>query len=114
MNEEDRIVHLCVGGCYFATRRTTLLESRSFFAGALRAHAECSELFVDRDPTHFRHILNWLRGVRHVPEDAATQQELMWEADYYCMPDLSAHLASAGGVSLHREIAGVHDELRRR
>lgn len=111
MSEE--VVHINVGGIYFSSRRSTLLHSNTFFAGALRAQPDCYELFVDRDPTHFRHVLNWIRGVRHLPEDESVLQELSWEADYYCMPDLHEAIANAKTrVSLHKVLAGILQELR--
>ena len=94
MNTE-RIVTLNIGGVYYWTRRTTLLESNSFFAGAVRSNADGCEIFVDRDPTHFRHVLNWMRGVKYLPEDDATLGELAWEADYYCMHDMKTAIANA-------------------
>ncbi|XP_024360668.1 FH protein interacting protein FIP2 [Physcomitrium patens] len=44
-----------------------------------------AETFIDRDGTHFRHILNWLRdGDGVVPElDAASYRALLKEAEYY-------------------------------
>ena len=46
------------------------------------------EIFVDRDPTYFRHILNWMRGSRFIPNDEQILQELLWETDYYRMHDM--------------------------
>lgn len=109
----DDQIFLNVGGVCFATRRSTLLPSNSFFSGAVRAQPDYSELFLDRDPTYFRHILNWLRGVRYLPEDDAVLQELHWEADYYCMPDMcEAIRAVKHRVSLHREFAGIHRQVQ--
>lgn len=85
---EPAVVTLNVGGVGFPTRRTTLEQSSSFFSGLVHAHPTCTEVFVDRDPTHFRHVLNWMRGVRHLPDDDVMLQELAWEADYYALDDL--------------------------
>ena len=84
----ETLVNLNVGGIYFVTRRSTLSAVESFFSGIVETHPDCTELFIDRDPTHFRYILNWLRGVRVLPDDDMTLRELMWEADYYCMTDM--------------------------
>lgn len=111
----DEQVWLNVGGVYFAARRSSLLNSNSFFSGAMTAHADCCELFIDRDPTYFRHILNWIRGVRHLPEDDSVLQELMWEADYYSMHDMREAIAHAKHrVSLPRTLAGILQEMRLR
>ena len=66
------LVYLNVGGVFFATSRDTLRESDSFFSGLVQNEC-CHEYFVDRDPTHFRHVLNWLRGGRS-PKRAPAQR----------------------------------------
>ena len=82
------VVTLNVGGFVYVTRRRTLIESNSFFTAIARHNPDCAELFVDRDATHFRHVLNWMRGVRCLPDDEATLRELLCEADFYSMTDL--------------------------
>ena len=85
-----------MGGVYFSTRRSTLTESSSFFSGLVTGHSVDSvEFFIDRDPTYFRHVLNWLRGVRHIPEDRQVLQELMYEADYYQIESLVSAIRNA-------------------
>lgn len=91
---DERVVQLNVGGVYFMTRYSTLIGSDSFFSGAVRAHPNCCELFVDRDPTHFRHVLNWMRGVRCLPDDEQVVAELLAEADYYSMAQMRDALHS--------------------
>jgi hypothetical protein len=81
------MVYLNVGGAVFCTTRRTLLDSNSFFSG-LACTVEGTEIFVDRDPTYFRHILNWMRGVRFLPDDDTSLQELAFETDYYAMSDM--------------------------
>lgn len=110
----DEQIFLNVGGVYFASRRSTLLSSESFFAGAVRAQPDCCEMFVDRDPTFFRHVLNWLRGVRYLPEDDATLRELLWEADYFCMPDMADAIRNAKtrSISMHKVMADIHHDIR--
>lgn len=90
------VVYLNVGGCLFATRRDTL-QGVGFFSGLVESN-DGMELFVDRDPTHFRYILNWLRGSRCLPEDDQTLTELMWEADFYALDDMVASI----GTTRHR------------
>lgn len=83
------IVYLNVGGCAFTTRRDTLRQG--FFSGLVESLTEDgTEVFVDRDPTHFRYILNWLRGSKCLPEDDQTLTELMWEADFYALDEMVA------------------------
>jgi len=81
-------IELDVGGTRFATAQATLAGSDSFFSGLVGHAPEAPVLFVDRDPTHFRHVLNWLRGVRVLPRNTATLTELRAEADFYCMLDM--------------------------
>lgn len=110
------IVYINVGGVYFVSRRSTLLQHDSFFNGFLRAQPDCSEYFVDRDPTHFRHILNWIRGIQYLPEDDGVLEELAWEADYYCMHDMHHAIAQRrerSSFSMHRALHGIHQEIRR-
>ena len=82
-------VHLNVGGCVFTTSLTTLTRRDSFFSG-LVSHRQCNEnvFFIDRDPMHFRYVLNWLRGVHVLPEDNQSLLELTWEADFYALDDM--------------------------
>ena len=109
----ESVIYLNVGGVYFVTRRSTLLQSECFFSGALRTGHECTELFVDRDPTHFRYILNWLRGSRFLPEDDATLQELLIEADYYSISSMvEAIQRTHGRYSMHRALQGIYNEVR--
>ena len=87
-------VQLNVGGCVYDTSRDTLKNSNSFFSGLMTNNEECY-FFVDRDPTHFRYVLNWMRGVRHLPEDDATLKELAWETDFFCLVDMHAAITQA-------------------
>ena len=92
------IVWLNVGGVLYATRAETLQREGTFFSGLADTEPGADgTLFVDRDPTHFRYVLNWLRGVRHLPEDDTSCRELLFEADYYAMSDLVAALKSQIG-----------------
>ena len=46
--------------------------------------AEDGSYFIDRDGTHFRYILNYLRtGQLVVPEDKIIRRELLTEAEFY-------------------------------
>lgn len=77
---------LNVGGVIFMTRKSTLKASNSFFSGLV---ASCEEhnapIFVDRDPTFFRHILNYMRGAKTYPNDESSVQQLIVEAEFYSM-----------------------------
>ena len=80
---------LCVGGAYFVTTKSTLDRAPYFRNLVAQVDAdEAPPVFVDRDPTHFRHILNHLRGGCVLPCDKASLHELRGEADFYSMNDL--------------------------
>ena len=107
------VVRLNVGGCTFQTRITTLVESNTFFSGILRANEveDGSEVFVDRDPTYFRFVLNWIRGVRYLPTDDGVLSELLFEADYYCMHDMVEAIRST--IGLHPPVNRTLYEISR-
>lgn len=75
---------------------------------------EGMEVFVDRDPTHFRYILNWLRGVQCLPEDDQTLSELMCEADFYALDDMVASIAvTKRRFSMPRTLNDIATSVRR-
>lgn len=98
--EPPDVVHLNIGGTPFMTLRDTLASSNSFFSGLLQqARPQRTvgdarvEYFIDRDPTYFRVVLNWLRGVRSIPStDSSVLREIRWEAEYYAMTDLVSEI----------------------
>tara|TARA_B100001063_G_C16403173_1_gene375839 strand:+ start:229 stop:555 length:327 start_codon:yes stop_codon:yes gene_type:complete len=79
-------VRLDVGGVVFHTTQTTLQQYDSFFSGLSVANDEF--YFIDRDPTHFRHVLNFLRNSPTFPMHEHELHELIQEADFYAMPTL--------------------------
>jgi hypothetical protein len=48
--------------------------------------------FIDRDGTHFRVILNYLRSGKFVPGDIPSLHEIQIEADYYQIKELSQEI----------------------
>ena len=57
--------------------------------------SEAGSYFIDRDGTHFRYILNYLRtGKLMVPEDKVIRREILAEAEFY-------------------QVEGIINELRR-
>ena len=57
----------------------------SMFSGRFDTKpSEDGSYFIDRDGTHFRYILNYLRtGQLIVPEDKIVREELLAEAEFY-------------------------------
>ncbi|XP_021992010.1 FH protein interacting protein FIP2 [Helianthus annuus] len=85
------IVRLNIGGSIFCTTVDTLTHREphsmlaAMFSGRHTVHKDSDTgcVFVDRDGTHFRHILNWLRdGVAPNLSDLE-RLELLREAEYY-------------------------------
>ena len=69
----------------------------AMFSGRFDTKAnEDGSYFIDRDGTHFRYILNYLRtGQLVVPEDNTVRRELLTEAEFY-------------------QVQGIIDELKAR
>ncbi|KAL6078778.1 BTB (POZ) domain-containing protein [Balamuthia mandrillaris] len=83
-------VKLNVGGVKFVTSLDTLLMYPDSMLGNMfsgRYNIEKDEkgyFFIDRDGTHFRHILNFLRtGSLVLPDDPSIVDELRIEAEFY-------------------------------
>ena len=93
-------VNLNVGGHCFKTSVQTLTKDpntmlAAMFSGKFEMKpCEDGAFFIDRDGTHFRFILNYLRtGKLTLPEGATFLKELLEEAEFY-------------------QIQGIIDELR--
>ena len=83
-------VNLNVGGHHFTTSVQTLTkDSNSMLAAMFSGRFELEPyedgaFFIDRDGTHFRYVLNYLRtGKLTLPEDATFLKELQEEAEFY-------------------------------
>ena len=85
---QQLVVELNVGGHYFCTSLSTLLSRPdSFFADIFKRKAELASagkpIFIDRDGTYFRYILNYLRGCSDLPSDKQFLREMLAEANFY-------------------------------
>ena len=83
-------VKLNVGGKHFATSVQTLRKDPNSMLAAMFSGkfdmkpSEDGSFFIDRDGTHFRFILNYLRtGKLTLPEGATFLKELEEEAEFY-------------------------------
>lgn len=84
-------VDLNVGGTVFETARATLVQqSGSYLESLLSGRYQISRdrfgrIFINRDPEHFRTILNFLRNPQTppMPRDSAESEALVKEAGYY-------------------------------
>ena len=96
------IVHLNVGGTEFSTSHETLTSQcpgsflHSMFSGDWARQCDArGRVFIDRDGTRFRHVLNFLRsGCLHATDEAFCH-ELLEEADFFGLATLSAALHQA-------------------
>ena len=103
-------IQLNVGGTIFETTESTLARHPATFFGALaRNRGTATRLFVDRDPTHFRHILNYLRsGVVTAPADDDAKAELLLELEFYALHDFARGLCGPVlDLTKHLDAAGV-------
>eukprot|EP00913_Durusdinium_trenchii_P007883 g7397.t1 len=87
----ESTVDLNVGGTIFETTRSTLVQqSGSFLESLLSGRYQISRdrygrIFLNRDPDHFRTILNFLRNPHTppMPRDSAESEALVQEASFY-------------------------------
>ena len=119
MQTKTKAITLNVGGTEFLTAASTLRRER-FFSALLDYHEDGEPIFVDRDPTHFRHILNFLRtGMPTAPLDSTARCELVIEAQFYgCAALARAIAAPAFETADHLDAATAttspHREKKRR
>ena len=86
MEAATTAVKLDVGGTVFTTSLSTLQrQAGTFFEALVRSRGESTApIFIDRDPTHFRYVLNFLRtGVATAPPGEDARRELCHEAEFY-------------------------------
>lgn len=90
-------VKLDVGGHVYSTSLSTLTRDKSsmlavMFSGRHKlVQSKENTYFIDRDGTHFRYILNYLRGDLHLdtfPDDVTVLKEIQREADYFQLSGL--------------------------
>lgn len=88
---------LNIGGMDFFTSYRTLRKSKLFaeLIDTPGAHEKYRTIFIDRDHTHFRHILNYLRDPEMVPQLKPSKcKELLAEAYFYEITGLVEELES--------------------
>ena len=135
-------VKLDIGGHTYMTSTLTLTRDADSMLAAMFSgrHALTNEpdgsYFIDRDGTHFRYILNYLRdgGFRDgaLPADKAVLTELLTEAEFYQIAGLSKLLSdmigkaddddddacgagAVGGGPIHRHpVASQHRKMARK
>ncbi|XP_020603587.1 uncharacterized protein DDB_G0287347-like [Orbicella faveolata] len=100
------IVKLNVGGHHFTASVQTLTKDpksmlAAMFSGKFEMKPyEDDAFFIDRDGTHFRFILNYLRtGKLTLPEGATFLKELQEEAEFYQIQGMLMELKSLTSTS---------------
>ena len=94
-----KTIKLNVGGQYFTTSLETLTKDpgsmlHAMFSGRFDTKpAEDGSYFIDRDGTHFRYILNYLRlGRLLLPDDTMIRNEVFAEAEFYQIQGITDEL----------------------
>ena len=120
---EENKIKLDIGGQQFTTSLLTLTKDpnsmlAAMFSGRHRLKVETDgSYFIDRDGTHFRYILNYLRDgcIKEgtMPQCPSLWGELLNEAEYYQISGLVDYLKSLSGVSVSRSssTSGLSDEV---
>ena len=113
-------VKLNVGGQFFSTSLQTLTKDpgsmlHAMFSGRFDTKpAEDGSYFIDRDGTHFRYILNYLRtGKLVAPPDPTVREELEVEAEFYQIRGLLDELHPKTPISFQESaiLKSGHHEL---
>ena len=89
----ENIIKLNIGGNYFTTSRATLCADKDSMLGVMFSGihhvTKCDDgaYFIDADGTHFRYILNFLRGkikdTSQLPTDLLILHQMKVEANYF-------------------------------
>lgn len=93
--KEEKFVKLSVGGRIFETTLDTLTSQKdsmlsAMFSGKFKLEKTTEgAIFIDRNPTYFEFILEWLRS-KELPdfESPAIAQKLIAEAEYFGLETL--------------------------
>lgn len=87
-SDDDAWVEVNVGGERFATTLRTLRTREGYLKGIVDPGVD-GAVRVDRDPTHFRHVLNHLRGSNTFPHSLEELDALRHEATFYSLDELA-------------------------
>ncbi|CAL8998753.1 unnamed protein product, partial [Prunus brigantina] len=123
--KKSSVIRLNIGGNKFCTSVDTLTQREpnsmlaAMFSGrhniACEEDSEKGYVFIDRDGTHFRHILNWLRDAT-VPllEERCKYSELLREAEYFQLVGLTEEIHAFLNKEEDDQIAKLDADLTRR
>ena len=102
---------LNVGGRTFDTSKSTLTKDpHSVLAKIIMYDHDVHSAFIDRDGTHFRYVVNFLRdGTCALPACKYHRQELRTEAEYFQVSLKNCHTASCSmHVAALAHLSGHH------
>ena len=107
-------VKVDVGGVKFTTSQTTLRAVPGSMLDAYFSGRHTNETdedgyhFIDRDGTHFRHILNFLRDTTNFTLELPTDQmkELLVETEYYGLTSSMTAVCPALGQCFRKKLLG--------
>ncbi|XP_033211892.1 BTB/POZ domain-containing protein KCTD5 [Belonocnema kinseyi] len=93
---KNQWVRLNVGGTYFLTAKTTLTRDPNSFlyrlcqedSDLISDRDETGAYLIDRDPTYFSPILNYLRHGKLVINKDLAEEGVLEEAEFYNITDL--------------------------
>ncbi|CAL2033956.1 unnamed protein product [Caenorhabditis brenneri] len=118
MTSNTGIVKLNIGGTIFQTTRSTLTKFDGFFKTMFETNVPVTTdnfgaFFIDRDPTHFRLILNFMRdGDVELPTCKKEIKEISNEAQYYLLNGLVKLCSKQSEVQPNTEMFKVlHSNL---
>ncbi|CAF4281395.1 unnamed protein product, partial [Adineta steineri] len=102
------VIDLNVGGCRYTTSLSTLRKYEDSLLAVMFSGRydlikdEHGNIFIDRDGTHFGHILNYIRCDQMPPESTALN--VLREAELFCINSLIGKLESSSPrvISLRR------------
>jgi hypothetical protein len=92
VNHEHKIITFNVGGTIFATSRETIANDEFCMLNVMLKHEasmsssrdESGAIFIDRDPTFFPYVLNYLRnGIVDLPPERFKLNAMLREAEFY-------------------------------
>lgn len=103
------MITLNIGGTIFLTTKETLSSRGSHFFSNLVQYSNDADFFIDRDGTHFRFVLNFLRGSTYLPKQRNILLELLHEADFYCLQELKTNISKL----LPKSVGLIEEEINR-
>ena len=92
VNHKRKIISFNIGGRIFATSRETIANDEFCMLNVMLKHEpsmsstrdESGAIFIDRDPTYFQYVLNYLRnGIVDLPPEKFKLNAILREAEFY-------------------------------